>query len=104
MDASAPSVAKHPKKAWNVQVKLSLLDENWSMSTVLSVLYIAFLINRLIFFQLFRSITSDSANFDPNRTQMMNSKKGRVVDASIAQAYIQQIRNADNFIYIENQV
>ena len=33
----------------------------------------------------------------------MNSKKGRQVDSSIAQAYIQMIRNAENFIYIENQ-
>ena len=35
--------------------------------------------------------------------RMMNSKKGRMVDSSIAQAYIQMIRNAENFIYIENQ-
>jgi len=53
--------------------------------------------------QFFRSITSDSAEFDPSRTSMMNSKKGRVVDASIGQAYVQQIRNADRFIYVENQ-
>ena len=33
----------------------------------------------------------------------MNSKKGRQVDSSIAQAYIQIIRNAENFIFIENQ-
>ena len=33
----------------------------------------------------------------------MNSKKGRQVDSSIAQSYIQMIRNAENFIYIENQ-
>ena len=33
----------------------------------------------------------------------MNTKKGRQVDSSIAQAYIQMIRNAENFIYIENQ-
>ena len=40
--------------------------------------------------QLFRSITSDSAKFfDPQKTKMMNSKKGRIVDSSIAQAYIQ---------------
>ncbi len=34
----------------------------------------------------------------------MNSKKGRVVEASIAHAYVQMIRNAERFIYIENQV
>ena len=39
--------------------------------------------------QLFRSITSDSAVFDPSKLNHMNSKKGRIVDASIAQAYIQ---------------
>ena len=33
----------------------------------------------------------------------MNSKKGRQVDSSIAQAYIQLIRHAEHFIYIENQ-
>eukprot|EP00096_Caligus_rogercresseyi_P009417 TRINITY_DN3199_c1_g2_i1.p1 TRINITY_DN3199_c1_g2~~TRINITY_DN3199_c1_g2_i1.p1 ORF type:complete len:793 (-),score=244.59 TRINITY_DN3199_c1_g2_i1:864-3242(-) len=53
--------------------------------------------------QLFRSITSDSAMFDPARTEVMNSKKGRLVEASIAQAYIQMIRNAENFLYFENQ-
>ena len=55
-------------------------------------------------FQFFRSITSDSAVFDQHRAKLMNSKKGRLVDASIAQCYIQQIRNAENFIYMENQV
>jgi len=53
--------------------------------------------------QLFRSITSDSATFRPEKTNQLNSKKGRMVDASIAQAYIQLIRHAENFIYIENQ-
>jgi len=54
--------------------------------------------------QFFRSITDDSARFlDENRTSCMNSKKGRQVDSSIAQSYIQMIRNAVHFIYIENQ-
>jgi len=54
--------------------------------------------------QFFRSITSDSAKFDEERVeQHMNSKKGRQVDSSIAQAYIQIIRNAENFIFVENQ-
>ena len=53
--------------------------------------------------QFFRSITSDSAKFNPKFTKMLNSKKGRTVDSSIAQAYVQMIRNAENFIYIENQ-
>ncbi len=54
--------------------------------------------------QIFRSITSDSAAFQPLKSkELLNSKKGRLVDHSIAQAYVQMIRNAENFIYIENQ-
>ena len=53
--------------------------------------------------QVFRSITSDSATFHPQMTKNLSSKKGRLVDSSIAQAYVQMIRNAENFIYIENQ-
>jgi phospholipase D1/2 len=53
--------------------------------------------------QLFRSITSDSADFHQHMSDHLNSKKGRMVDSSIAQAYVQMIRNAENFIYIENQ-
>ena len=34
---------------------------------------------------------------------MLGKKKGKEVESSIAQAYIQSIRNAQNFIYIENQ-
>ena len=53
--------------------------------------------------QLFRSITSDSAHFNHHFTQHFNKKKNKEVDTSIARAYIQMIRNAENFIYIENQ-
>ena len=54
--------------------------------------------------QLFRSITSDSVVFNKERSKVhMNPKKGRVVDSSITQAYIHAIRNAEHFIYIENQ-
>ena len=56
--------------------------------------------------QTFRSITSDSAVFDErkkNNHMMLSGKKGKKVESSIAQAYIQHIRNAQNFIYIENQ-
>ena len=55
--------------------------------------------------QFFRSITSDSAVLCENKLNdlVLTSKKGRVVEHSIAQAYIQTIRNAQNFIYIENQ-
>jgi len=55
--------------------------------------------------QLFRSITSDSAVLDCSKMErlVLTSKKGRVVEQSITQCYIQSIRNAQNFIYIENQ-
>ena len=53
--------------------------------------------------QLFRSITSDSADFSRKKSSTLHSKKGRVVEASIAKAYVQMIRNAENFIYIEDQ-
>ena len=33
----------------------------------------------------------------------MNTKKGALLDSSIAKAYIQMIRGAQNFIYMENQ-
>jgi len=56
--------------------------------------------------QFFRSITDDSAEFD--REKMLNAgilsrKKGRIVEHSITTAYIQMIRNAQYFLYIENQ-
>lgn len=55
--------------------------------------------------QLFRSITSDSADLNTESCGrlVLTSKKGRKVEQSITQAYIQTIRNAQNFIYIENQ-
>jgi len=55
--------------------------------------------------QLFRSITSDSAvlNTEGRERLVLTSKKGRLVEQSITQAYVQMIRNAKNFIYIENQ-
>ena len=33
----------------------------------------------------------------------MNLISGRLFDSSIAQAYVQMIRNAEDFVYIENQ-
>ena len=53
--------------------------------------------------QLFRSITDDSADLDQTKSPSLNSKKGRLLDSSIAQAFIQQIRGANNFIYMESQ-
>jgi len=56
--------------------------------------------------QFFRSLTSDSACFDEMKARddlLLSRKKGRLVEHSITQAYIQMIRNAQNFIYIENQ-
>ena len=53
--------------------------------------------------QVFRSITSDSANFDEGRQAHLHKKYGSFVDNSIERAYINLIRNAESYIYIENQ-
>ena len=73
INPEAVSVCQDPNKEWNVQ--------------------------------LFRSITSDSAELklEGRERLVLTTKKGRLVDQSITQAYIQMIRHAQNFIYIENQ-
>jgi len=56
--------------------------------------------------QLLRSITSDSAAMKVREGQsqmVLTTKNGKIVDQSITQAYITSIRNAERFIYIENQ-
>lgn len=53
--------------------------------------------------QLFRSISSDSAKFSKKESKCLNTKHSQLVESSIQQAYVQMIRNAENFIYIENQ-
>lgn len=53
--------------------------------------------------QIFRSITSDSALFDFDKSYTIPKRKGKFVDDSIHRAYIHHIRRADRFIYIENQ-
>jgi len=53
--------------------------------------------------QIFRSITSDSAEFSPSRTANLHRKYGRYIDNSIEKAYVNIIRSAEKFIYIENQ-
>jgi len=53
--------------------------------------------------QLFRSITIDSALMDEKRSQYCHRKYGRLVDDSIMRQYVNLIRNAVSFIYIENQ-
>jgi len=56
--------------------------------------------------QLFRSITSDSAQLKIEGREhelVLTSKRGRLVEQSITQAYIQMIRHARNFVYLENQ-
>ena len=53
--------------------------------------------------QVLRSITSDSCQFDQDRLETLTGKRGHLIDDSIMRAYIQQIRKADYFIYIENQ-
>ena len=52
--------------------------------------------------QLFRSITSDSANIDP-RNKALCFCENKKTEMTILQAYIHLIRKAQNFIYIENQ-
>ena len=64
--------------------------------------------------QIFRSINEDSAIFDQSRAirydyenqtliNKLSRKSGSAFDQSILQAYVQHIRNAEHFIYIENQ-
>ena len=53
--------------------------------------------------QLFRSITDDSAFFDLNKQQNLHRKAGLLVERSIMNIMVQKIRNAKNFIYLENQ-
>ncbi|KAI4314709.1 hypothetical protein L6164_027589 [Bauhinia variegata] len=58
--------------------------------------------------QIFRSIDSGSVkgfpkNVDVAKSQNLTSSKNLVIDNSIQTAYIQAIRSAQHFIYIENQ-
>jgi len=55
--------------------------------------------------QLLRSITIDSAIMDEDRANEINmfKKWGRLIDNSIMRQYVNLIRNAQSFIYIENQ-
>ena len=53
--------------------------------------------------QMFRSITSDSCMFDNERRKHLHRKGGRIVENTIANCMVQQIRNCKRYIYIENQ-
>ena len=53
--------------------------------------------------QLFRSITSDSCVLDHDRAYLLHTKGGRIVENTIMRCMVHQIRNAKNFIYMENQ-
>jgi phospholipase D1/2 len=53
--------------------------------------------------QLFRSITSDSCVMDVDRHYCLHRKGGRLVENSILTSMVRQIRNAQKFIYMENQ-
>ena len=53
--------------------------------------------------QLFRSITSDSAKLIEEKMPHLHKKGGRAVENSIQNCMIRQIRNAKNYIYLENQ-
>ena len=52
---------------------------------------------------MFRSITSDSCTFDNERRKHLHRKGGRIVENTIANCMVQQIRNCKRYIYIENQ-
>lgn len=53
--------------------------------------------------QLLRSITIDSALMEESRGIFCHRKYGRLIDNSILRQYVNLIRNAVSFIYIENQ-
>ena len=53
--------------------------------------------------QIFRSITSDSTEFSLCKAINLHRKYGRYIDNSIENCYVNIIRNAEKFIYIENQ-
>ncbi|KAG7177060.1 phospholipase D alpha 1-like isoform X3 [Homarus americanus] len=53
--------------------------------------------------QFFRSINSDSAQFDTSALDRLLSRKGRMYENSIQRAYIHHIRRSKRFVYLENQ-
>ena len=53
--------------------------------------------------QLFRSITSDSCILDLDKHGTLHRKGGRLVENSIHNCMVRQIRKAKNFVYMENQ-
>ena len=53
--------------------------------------------------QIFRSCTSDSIVIDQDKENTLTGKRGHLIDNSIFKAYVQSIRTAKHFIYIENQ-
>jgi len=52
---------------------------------------------------MFRSINSDSAQFDASILDRLLMRKGRLYDNSIQRAYVHHIRRAKRFVFIENQ-
>ncbi|XP_071551933.1 uncharacterized protein [Panulirus ornatus] len=53
--------------------------------------------------QFFRSINSDSAQFDTSVLDRLLSRKGRLYENSIQRAYVHHIRRSKRFIFLENQ-
>ncbi|KAL5264098.1 hypothetical protein ACHWQZ_G005247 [Mnemiopsis leidyi] len=53
--------------------------------------------------QIYRSIPVDAALFDDNKKHLLQAKHGRRYEATIHRAYVSGVRNAENFLYIENQ-
>ena len=81
-----------PNKAWNCQFFRSITDDSAKFLDIKRTAFVSFFTKRFSKFSSYQTFLLQ-----------MNSKKGRQVDSSIAQAYIQMIRNAVHFIYIENQ-
>ena len=53
--------------------------------------------------QLFRSINASSVDFEKDKLSRLFCKEGAYFEKSIAKCMVQQIRGAQNFIYMENQ-
>ena len=53
--------------------------------------------------QLFRSITNDSCIMNEDKYWCLHKKGGEIIENSIQQCMIREIRKAKNFIYLENQ-
>jgi phospholipase D1/2 len=93
---------------WSYDIEHQKIDAEWELNPSLELLSKtqAFTnedIEKEWNCQLFRSICSLSTKFDKCESQTLLHKDGKLVDNSIANAHINAIRNATNFIYVETQ-